>query len=71
MKLITVPGARLAYDEAGTGAPVVLVHGTGAQASTWGGTVEDLAAGGYRVIAYDRRGSAARSTARCATTAPT
>lgn len=56
MKLITVPGARLAYDEAGTGAPVVLVHGTGAQASTWGGTVEDLAAGGYRVIAYDRRG---------------
>jgi pimeloyl-ACP methyl ester carboxylesterase len=51
-----VPGAELVYDEQGAGEPLVLVHGTGAQASTWGGTVGDLAAGGYRVIAYDRRG---------------
>jgi Alpha/beta hydrolase family len=28
----------------------------GAQASTWAGVVGDLAAGGYQVIAYDRRG---------------
>jgi pimeloyl-ACP methyl ester carboxylesterase len=51
-----VPGAELVYDEQGTGEPLVLVHGTGAQTSTWGGVVGDLAAGGYRVVAYDRRG---------------
>ncbi|MGH3865290.1 MAG: alpha/beta fold hydrolase [Pseudonocardiaceae bacterium] len=51
-----VPGGELVYDEQGVGEPLVLVHGTGAQASTWGGVVGDLAAGGYRVIAYDRRG---------------
>jgi pimeloyl-ACP methyl ester carboxylesterase len=53
---IRVSGAELAYDEHGTGEPLVLVHGTGAQASLWRGTVADLAARGYRVIAYDRRG---------------
>jgi pimeloyl-ACP methyl ester carboxylesterase len=53
---VTVPGAQLAFDEQGTGEPLVLVHGTGAQASSWGRTVGDLAEGGYRVIAYDRRG---------------
>ena len=56
MERIPVPGAELIYDECGSGAPVVLVHGTGAQASTWGGAVSDLAAGGYRIVAYDRRG---------------
>ncbi|MDQ3764843.1 MAG: alpha/beta hydrolase [Actinomycetota bacterium] len=56
MGQIPVPGAELVYDEQGAGEPLVLVHGTGAQASTWGGAVGDLAAGGYRVIAYDRRG---------------
>ena len=60
---IPVPGCELIYDELGTGEPLVLVHGTGAQASTWRGTVGDLAAGGYRVIAYDRRGFG-RSTHR-------
>lgn len=56
MGRILVPGSELVYDEQGAGEPLVLVHGTGAQASTWGGAVGDLAAGGYRVIAYDRRG---------------
>ena len=60
---IRVPGCELIYDELGTGEPLVLVHGTGAQASTWRGVVGDLAAGGYRVIAYDRRGFG-RSTHR-------
>jgi pimeloyl-ACP methyl ester carboxylesterase len=58
-----VSGATLAYDEEGAGEPLVLVHGTGAQASSWGRSVADLAAGGYRVIAYDRRGYG-RSTHR-------
>jgi pimeloyl-ACP methyl ester carboxylesterase len=56
MGRIPVDGAELVFDERGTGAPLVLVHGTGAQASSWGRAVDDLAAGGYRVIAYDRRG---------------
>lgn len=60
---IRVPGCELIYDERGAGEPLVLVHGTGAQASTWRGTAGDLAAGGYRVIAYDRRGYG-RSTHR-------
>jgi len=45
----------LVYDEAGSGQPLVLVHGSGADAVAWGRTVTDLARY-YRVIAYDRRG---------------
>jgi pimeloyl-ACP methyl ester carboxylesterase len=56
MAYVSVPGARLALDEVGTGTPLILVHGTGAQASSWGRTPSDLADGGFRVIAYDRRG---------------
>jgi pimeloyl-ACP methyl ester carboxylesterase len=56
MVRIPVRGAELVADEHGTGAPLVLVHGTGAQASSWGRSVADLAEGGYRVLAYDRRG---------------
>lgn len=56
MGRIPVPGAELVFDEQGSGTPLVLVHGTGAQARLWGGAVTHLAAGGYRVIAYDRRG---------------
>lgn len=56
MTYVPVPGARLALDEWGAGPPLVLVHGTGAQASSWGRTPSDLAAAGYRVVAYDRRG---------------
>ncbi|MBV9140397.1 MAG: alpha/beta hydrolase [Pseudonocardiales bacterium] len=56
MGRVLVPGAELVYDEQGAGEPLVLVHGTGGQASSWGGALGDLAAGGYRVIAYDRRG---------------
>jgi pimeloyl-ACP methyl ester carboxylesterase len=59
---IPVDGAELAYDEAGSGQRLVLVHGTGADASTWQRSVADLATR-YRVIAYDRRGHG-RSTHR-------
>ncbi|ALE85278.1 hypothetical protein XF36_20750 [Pseudonocardia sp. HH130629-09] len=51
-----VVGSTLVGDEYGDGDPLVLVHGTGAQASSWGSTVHELAAGGHRVLAYDRRG---------------
>jgi pimeloyl-ACP methyl ester carboxylesterase len=59
---IPVDGVELAYDEAGSGQGIVLVHGTGADASTWQRSVADLATR-YRVIAYDRRGYG-RSTHR-------
>ena len=59
---IPVEGAELVYDEAGSGQPLVLVHGTGADASTWQRSVAGLATH-HRVIAYDRRGYG-RSTHR-------
>lgn len=59
---IPVDGVELAYDEAGSGQRLVLVHGTGADASTWHRSVAGLATH-YRVIAYDRRGYG-RSTHR-------
>jgi pimeloyl-ACP methyl ester carboxylesterase len=55
------PGARMAYlDVAPTGAAngttVVLLHGKNFCAATWGDTIRDLAARGYRVIAPDQIG---------------
>lgn len=41
----------------GTGVPILLIHPSGATASTWGDAIEQLARSG-RVIAYDRRGYA-------------
>lgn len=53
---LSYEGVHLAYAERGDGEPLLLIHGTGAQAATWGRTVDDLAEAGHRVIAYDRRG---------------
>ena len=50
-------GCDLYYEETGEGAPILLVHPSGATASTWGSVIEELARLG-RVIAYDRRGYA-------------
>jgi len=55
VQALAVDGVRLAYEERGSGDPLVLVHGTGAQIEVWGQTLDDLAAS-HRVIAYDRRG---------------
>lgn len=53
---LSYEGVDLAYEEHGSGEPLLLIHGSGAQAATWGRTTGDLAAAGHRVIAYDRRG---------------
>jgi pimeloyl-ACP methyl ester carboxylesterase len=50
-----VNGVNLYYEEHGTGAPILLIHGTSSSALVWGSAVEPLARLG-RVIVYDRRG---------------
>lgn len=52
---VEAPGAALAYDDAGGGAPALLVHGSALVRQAWADTAEALA-GAARTIAYDRRG---------------
>jgi pimeloyl-ACP methyl ester carboxylesterase len=53
----TVNGVRLHYEEHGSGAPILCIHGGGSSAVMWADAIEELAKLG-RVIAYDRRGCA-------------
>jgi 3-oxoadipate enol-lactonase len=46
----------LAYDEAGDGPAVLLLHSTAADRRMWDPQIRDLAAAGYRVVACDLRG---------------
>ena len=55
MPELAVPGAQLNYRTTGDGPPLVLVHGSATDLTTWDGVVDDLGAE-HRVIAYDRRG---------------
>jgi pimeloyl-ACP methyl ester carboxylesterase len=57
MGSLTFDGCDLYYEEVGDGLPILLVHPSGATASTWGSAIDDLSRIG-RVIAYDRRGYA-------------
>jgi pimeloyl-ACP methyl ester carboxylesterase len=47
-------GAKIAYGEAGEGAPLVLVHGSPAEGRAWGRVARHL--GGYRVLTPDLPG---------------
>ena len=47
---------ELYYEEAGTGKPVVLIHGWPLSGRSWEGQVPALVEAGHRVITYDRRG---------------
>jgi len=51
-----INGIRLAYDEAGAGPLVLLVHGWPELAHSWRNQIAALAAAGYRVVAPDMRG---------------
>ncbi len=55
MQALALDGVELAYEERGSGDPLVLVHGTGPQIEFWEPAFDDLSAR-HRVIAYDRRG---------------
>ena len=57
---IQVNGATLEYEVAGTGTPVLLIHGTGA-AATFYPTMTEPSLSGYRLIRYHRRGWAGSS----------
>jgi len=48
-------GGRLAYEEAGTGPPLLLVSGLGGLASFWRGFAQACSAR-FRVVTYDHRG---------------
>jgi non-heme chloroperoxidase len=51
----------LYYEDYGSGAPVLLIHGYPLSHRAWDKQVPALLAAGHRVIAYDRRGSGASS----------
>ncbi len=60
---LEVNGARMAVDEYGAGAPVVLVHGLGTTATDlWKNVTAELASD-FRVVAYDLRGSGSSQVA--------
>ena len=50
------PSTELYYDDVGSGQPVVLIHGWPLSQRMWESQVLALCDGGYRCIAYDRRG---------------
>lgn len=47
---------QLYYEDHGSGAPVILIHGYPLHAGSWEKQIPALLDAGYRVIAYDRRG---------------
>jgi alpha/beta hydrolase fold len=48
---------NLYYEDYGSGAPVVLIHGYPLSGRAWDKQVPPLLAAGHRVITYDRRGA--------------
>ncbi len=55
-RFATVNGVRLRYLEAGTGSPIILLHGFGETSHMWLPLIPKLAVN-HRVIAPDLRGS--------------
>jgi pimeloyl-ACP methyl ester carboxylesterase len=49
-------GTLLSVTQAGSGDPIVFVHGLPGSASDWGTLPEQLAQAGYRTVVYDRAG---------------
>ena len=59
MKSVEVNGVRLHYLQAGSGRPVVLVHGNGESHALFETEIRQLTAAGYEVFAPDSRGHGA------------
>ena len=54
--ITTRDDTKLYYKDWGTGRPVILIHGWPLSADSWDDQAMALAQGGFRAIAYDRRG---------------
>ncbi|PYJ75489.1 MAG: hypothetical protein DME69_14950 [Verrucomicrobia bacterium] len=54
-KFVTVYGAKIHYVEAGSGAPLILIHGLADNVAVWDSVIPSLAAK-FRVIAFDQIG---------------
>lgn len=59
----TRDGQRLFYREAGSGRPVLFIHGWTLSSEIWQGQFDRLAGQGLRAVAYDRRGHGQSSKA--------
>lgn len=55
MPIVTLPNLRMSYQEAGSGEPIVLLHGLGSCARDWEDQIAAFASR-YRVIVPDLRG---------------
>ena len=55
-RYVVVDGTRIRYVEAGSGPPVVLIHGLGGSIYSWRGVIGPVAAAGFHVVAFDNRG---------------
>ena len=62
--LLHLPGVRLRYDVSGNGPPLVLVHGSAVDRTTWNGVVPELSRT-HTVITYDRRGYGRLTASSC------
>ena len=59
---------NLYYEDYGSGAPVILIHGYPLSGRAWDKQVPPLLAAGHRVITYDRRARASPASRPPATT---
>lgn len=55
VKCVTIDGRRLAYREAGSGPPILFLHGLGGNSASWQPQF-DAFAGNHRVVAWDMPG---------------
>lgn len=55
-RAVGTPDVELHYTDAGSGRPVVLVHGWPLSGRSWESQVGPLVDAGFRVVTYDRRG---------------
>lgn len=56
LETTAAPSTTLYYQDIGSGAPVVLIHGWPLSHRMWESQITALVEAGYRVVAYDRRG---------------
>lgn len=63
-KFIDIDGSRIHYVDKGSGEPILMIHGLGAQLRHLTYSMVDLLAKDYRVIAFDRPGAGNSSRAK-------